>query len=303
MQAAPRSPRAGPTLEHAEPWVGPRPTARPLRATGRIIAVLAWSLPAIVLQTALLAASRRAAQRFARCHWRMICRLIGLRVRVLGARPVPRADRRPVLYVSNHSSWIDIAVLGGRLYACFIAKEEVAGWPLIGTIARLGRTVFVRRARTSTGRERDTMQARLAEGDSLILFPEGTTSDGARVLSFRSAFMSIALTPAGPGGLPPIVQPVAVVYDRAAGLPVMRAQRPLFAWYGDMAIGPHLWQLCQHHGLRASLLLLPPLDPAEFADRKALTRAVWRAVAEGAATLRQNREPDRKPEGAPARIA
>lgn len=292
MQAAPRSPRVGPILEHAEPWIGPRPSGRPLRAAAKIAAVLLWSLPAILVQMLLLAASRRAAQGFARFHWRVICRLIGLRVRVLGARASPRADGRPVVYISNHSSWIDIAVLGGRLDACFIAKEEVAGWPLIGTIARLGRTVYVRRARTSTRRERDDMQARLADGDNLILFPEGTTSDGARVLPFRSAFLSIAVASVGATGLPPIVQPVAVVYDRAAGLPVMRAQRALFAWFGDMEIGGHLWRLCQHRGLRATLLLLPPLDPAEFPDRKALTRGAWQAVADGAATLRQNREPD-----------
>jgi 1-acyl-sn-glycerol-3-phosphate acyltransferase len=291
MQAAPRSPRAGPDLRHAEPWIGPRPAGRPLRAAARIAAVLLWSLPAILLQMLLLAASRRAAQGFARLHWRVICRLIGLRVRVLGTRASPRADGRPVVYISNHSSWIDIAVLGGRLDACFIAKEEVAGWPLIGTIARLGRTVYVRRARTSTGRERDDMRARLAAGDNLILFPEGTTSDGARVLPFRSAFLSIAVAPVGAAALPPIVQPVAVVYDLAAGLPVMRAQRALFAWFGDMEIGSHLWRLCLRRGLRATVLLLPPLDPAAFPDRKALTRAAWQAVAEGAATLRQNREP------------
>lgn len=292
MSTASPSSRARPILQHAEPWDGPRFRGRPVRAAAKMAAVLLWSVPAILIQTILLLVSRSAAQGFARFYWRVMCRLIGLRVRVVGQRTSPRADRRPVVYVSNHSSWLDIPVLGGRLDACFIAKNEVAGWPLVGTIARLGRTVYVRRSRTSTGRERDDMQARLADGDNLVLFPEGTTSDGARVLPFRSAFLSIAVAPVGLTELPPMVQPVAVVYDEAGGLPVLRTQRPLFAWYGDMEIGSHFWRLVQHRGLRATMLLLPPLDPTDFADRKALARATWQAVADGAASLRQNRTPE-----------
>ena len=214
--------------------------------------------------------------------------LIGVKVRVIGA-PAMRADGRPVVYVSNHSSWLDILVLGGRLNGCFVAKGEVVGWPVIGLIARLGRTVYVRRRRASTGRERDAMQARLAAGDGLILFPEGTTSDGSRVLPFRSAFLSIAIQPSRRAGRSPIVQPVSVVYDRLGGLPTGRTRRPIFAWYGDMDIGSHFWRLAQNRGLRATVLLHTPLDPARFPDRKALAQAAWVAVAEGAATLRQNR--------------
>jgi 1-acyl-sn-glycerol-3-phosphate acyltransferase len=133
------------------------------------------------------------------------------------------------------------------------------------------------------------MRARLGAGDCLILFPEGTTSDGSRVLPFRSAFLSIAELPVTKSGLPPIVQPISVVYDRLAGLPTGRAARPLFAWYGDMDIGSHFWRLAQHKGLRASVLLHQPLDPLKFDSRKALTAACWNMVADGASTLRQNR--------------
>ena len=127
----------------------------------------------------------------------------------------------------NHSSWLDVVVLGGRVEACFIAKDEVRRWPLIGLVAKLGRTVFVSRARASTGRERDDMHARLVAGDNLILFPEGTTSDGSRVMDFRSSFLAAALAPVTADGRPPLLQPVSVVYDRLAGLPTGRSSRPL----------------------------------------------------------------------------
>jgi 1-acyl-sn-glycerol-3-phosphate acyltransferase len=128
------------------------------------------------------------------------------------------------------------------------------------------------------------MRGRLAVGDNLILFPEGTTSDGSRVMPFRSSFLSAA-----EGEHPPLVQPISVVYDRLAGLPAVRSTRSLFAYYGDMAIGPHFWRLAQCRGVRATVLLHAPIDPRDYPDRKALTRAVWGIVATGAATLRQNR--------------
>ncbi len=259
---------------------------RPARATRRLVFILLWTLVAIMVQSVCILLPGRPKVMFARTYWSVFCRIMGLSVQVAG-QPIPGAhggDRRPAVFVSNHSSWLDIPVLGGRLEACFISKDDVARWPLVSTIARLGRTVFISRQRTTIGQERDSMIGRLARGDNLVLFPEGTTSDGSRVLPFRSAFFAIA------GGDPcPLIQPVSVVYDRLGGLPAGRACRPLFAWYGDMDIASHFWRLAQHRGLRATVLLHPSLDPAGFASRKALAESIWATVAEGAATLRQNR--------------
>jgi 1-acyl-sn-glycerol-3-phosphate acyltransferase len=271
-------------------WPANRRISRRLRAVRRGMLILLWTLLAMVVQSVLILLPGPAKVGFARTYWSMMCRLLGLRVRVIGPRLRRSAVRgRPIVYVSNHSSWLDILVLGGRLRACFIAKEEVGRWPFIGWIARLGRTVYVRRQRNSTARERDEMCERLTAGDNLILFPEGTTSDGSRVLPFRTAFFSIVEQAVTPDGKPPLVQPVSVVYDRLAYLPTGRASRPLFAWYGDMDIGSHFWRLAQHRGLRATVLLHTPLDPASFPNRKALAEATFAAVAAGAATLRQNR--------------
>jgi 1-acyl-sn-glycerol-3-phosphate acyltransferase len=176
------------------------------------------------------------------------------------------------------------------LVGCFVSKTDVAKWRIISVIARLGRTVFVSRSRASTGRERDTMRETLRAGDRLILFPEGTSSDGSRVLPFRSSFFALAEAKPGEDIREiPLIQPVSVVYDRLGGLPAGRASRPVFAWYGDMNIASHFWRLTQHIGLRATVLLHAPLDPVHYADRKELSQAVWMIVADGASTLRQNR--------------
>ncbi|MBV9813955.1 MAG: 1-acyl-sn-glycerol-3-phosphate acyltransferase [Acetobacteraceae bacterium] len=266
-----------------------RRIARWSRAARRGVLLLLWTLASIVVQAVLIALPGRPKVWFARIYWMGVCRIIGLQRRVIGRSVTRGSGGRAVVFVSNHSSWLDIAVLGSQLDACFISKDEVGRWPLINVVARLGRTVFISRQRAAIGREREDMRERLLGGDNLVLFPEGTTSDGSRVLPFRSSFFSVAEIPIGAEGLKPLVQPVSVVYDRLGYLPTGRATRSLFAWYGDMDIGSHFWRLAQHRGLRTSVLLHPPVDPRDFPNRKSLAQAVWRAVDEGAATLRQNR--------------
>jgi 1-acyl-sn-glycerol-3-phosphate acyltransferase len=256
---------------------------RRLRMLRRLTLVLLWTAISIPPQAFFLVLPGRPKVVFARIYWAVFARMLGVRVRVIGTMEKPR-DGRPVVFVSNHSSWVDIAVLGGQLEGCFVAKEEVARWPVIRTIARLGRSVFVTRQRAATSRERDAMQQRLAQGDGLILFPEGTTSDGARVLPFRSAFFAVAT-----GENPPMLQPVSIVYDRLGGLPTGRANRPAFSWYGDMDIASHYVKFGQQRGMRATVVLHAPVDPRDFPERKALAQAVWQVVADGAAALRQNR--------------
>jgi 1-acyl-sn-glycerol-3-phosphate acyltransferase len=144
------------------------------------------------------------------------------------------------------------------------------------------------------------MQARLAAGDNLLLFPEGTSNDGSRVLPFRSSFFSVV---DGEAAGRPLVQPVSVVYDQLGGLPIGRASRAVFAWYGDMELGSHFWRLAQLRGLRATVLLHAPVDPAAYPSRKALSQAVWTTVAAGAAALRQNRPVTPAASPAPSAVA
>ena len=255
-----------------------RPLGGRLRAIRRIILVLLWTLVAIPIQAALCLLPGRAKLRFPRVYHATLCWLIGIKLQVIGT---PCRDA-PVLFVSNHSSWLDVPVLGAVLEAAFVAKAEVGTWPVIRTLARLGRTIFVSRTRGTTGKEAEAMRGRMADGGSLILFPEGTSNDGTRVLPFRSSFLAIA-----DGARQ--VQPVSVVYDRLGGLPACRRDRPLFAWYGDMDIGSHFWRLARRTGVRVTVVLHEPFSPALLPDRKALAAEAERIVAAGADRLRQNR--------------
>ena len=265
-------------------WMGRLLVAR------RLALIVVLTVALIPVQVLLMVLPGRLDTRLSRLYWAIVTRILGVAVRVIG-QPAGHATggSRPVIYVATHSSWLDVPILGARLDARFIAKEEVGQWPVISWIAALGRTVYVRRKRSSTARERDELRQRLAAGDNLILFPEGTTSDGSRVLPFRSALLSIAEVPVAADGRRALVQPVSLVYDRIAGLPVLRSNRLLFAWVGDVDLATHFARLGQERLMRATVIFHTPLDPADFPSRKALTDAVWRVAAEGAATLRQNR--------------
>ncbi|GBQ70328.1 1-acyl-sn-glycerol-3-phosphate acyltransferase [Ameyamaea chiangmaiensis NBRC 103196] len=285
--------------------------ARAVRGVARLALITIWVPLSVGFEALLLLVPGTAKIRWTRVIWGVLCRLLSLRIRVRGqragsvggARARARGER-PVIYVSNHSSWLDIPVLGTVLPSVFVAKGEIGRWPIMGLVSKIGRTIFVSRNRSTTVRERDEMITRLAAGDNLVLFPEGTSSDGSRVLPFLSAFFAIAKMPKVPGaraqelddmprypdGLTPLIQPVSLAYDRLDGLAVNRARRPVFAWYGDMDLGPHVWQLVKWRSMRASVILHPALDPHDFPSRKALAQAAWRAVSNGAAALRQNRD-------------
>ncbi len=250
----------------------------------RVVLALLWTLQCAAVQAVLLLLPGHGKKWLARIYWAGICRVLGVERRVIG-QVAPGG--RPLLFACNHTSWLDVPALGGTLEACFVAKAEVGTWPVVRTIARLGRSVFVSRRPSETGRERDSMRARLLGGDNLILFPEGTSSDGARVLPFRSPFF--AIVEAVSGDTLPLIQPVSIVFDRLDYLPARRSTRPVSSWYGDMDLGSHFWRLARHRHLRATIVLHDPIDPASLASRKAIAQAVWSVISAGNAALRQGR--------------
>ncbi len=210
------------------------------------------------------------ARRFPMHYHRAVLRILGVRLRTLG-EPLRRG---PALIAANHVGWLDIVILSAVAPVSFIAKREVNGWPFFGSLARLQRTVFIDRDRRhATGNGRDEIQERLKAGDILVLFAEGTSSDGASVQPFKSAFF-------GAAELPEVsVQPVTIAYDGHRNLPMNRRLRPLYAWYGDMELPPHLWEALAAGPIEVTVICHPPLAPD--GDRKGLASRAEAMVREG----------------------
>jgi len=250
----------------------------------RLAIYLALTLVLMPVQALGLVFRRPWTASLPRFYHRWCCRILGLRVRRIG-RPT---KSRPVLFAANHISYLDITVFGSLIAGSFIAKSEVASWPLFGWLARLQRSVFIDRRVRSTAEQRDSIAARLAAREALILFPEGTSSDGNRVLPFKSALFSVA-DHAATG--PVTVQPVSIAYTRLDGLPIGRRLRPLFAWYGSMSMAPHLWTMLGLGAVEIIVEFHPPTTLADCGSRKALARYCQERVATGLANAVSGRRP------------
>lgn len=201
-------------------------------------------------------------------------RSLGIQVRVHSAP----ARKGGVLYVANHVSYIDILVLGSRIPAAFVAKSEVAAMGVVGWLASLARTIYVERERRSSSAEqRKLIVERLAAGGDVILFPEGTNSDGVGVLPFKSALFAVVEGAESAGFL---IQPVTIAYTRLNGMPITRGQLPDIAWVGDSELGPHALTMMELGQIRADIVFHPAVRAADFADRKALMRHCHATIAD-----------------------
>lgn len=208
---------------------------------------------------------------------RAVCASLGVRIHEVGRK----ANAHPLLIVANHVSWLDISVITALAPVVFVAKRDVAAWPMFGLLARLQRTVFVDRNRRQKTREVNAEIAqRLADGDPVVLFAEGTSSDGNRVLAFRSALVGAARDALAraehAGGI--FIQPVSIAYTALHGLPLGRQHRPLVAWYGDAELWPHLAGIARRGAIDVVVSWGQPLAFGEGSDRKAIARQLEEEV-------------------------
>jgi 1-acyl-sn-glycerol-3-phosphate acyltransferase len=250
-------------------WIG-----SPLRGAFRLLSYVTLTL--VALPVYLLATVLRITpviRWMPVAYHRFVCVILGIKVRVRGTR----SGVTPTLFVCNHVSYLDIEVMGGLVPGSFVAKAEVATWPFFATLAKAQRTIFIERTSGKTSASRDEMMRRLNTGDNLMLFPEGTSTDGTRVLPFRSALFGVAQLRRNDRAI--VVQPVAIAYTRLDGIPLGRYWRPLFAWFGDLDLVPHLWQMSCLGETEAVVTFFPPVDIDQLGDRKKLCEYCFRQVS------------------------
>lgn len=259
-----------------------------LRASAVLTGFFALTLPLMPVQSVLLRVSPQAARRFPHWYHRQVCRVLGIRLVVDGT---VNADA-PVLLVSNHTSWLDIISLSALAPVSFVAKKEVGRWPFVSSLARLQRTVFVDRTRRqAAGEATDEIMARLSQGDTIVLFAEGTSSDGNRVLPFKTSLFGAVKGPQTIGSKT-VVQTAAVVYTHRCGLPLSRADRPRVGWYGDMEMQSHAWDVLKSGPLTVTIKVSEPVPLDAYADRKDLAIQSERAVRQAVLGILRGRASD-----------
>lgn len=282
-------PTAGPATAHTDSAAAPVKVARsgvaslaaraersfqplgPVKSLAGALAATGLLLPPAMVERAV---DRKGAGTFPRLWHRAVSRALGVRSQLAG-----EPAQGSVLYVANHLSWLDIPVVGGHLGGSFVAKAEVGEMGIVGFLADLQRTIYVERERrTRSAGQADAIRTRLEAGDNIILFPEGTSNDGVRILPFKSSLFSVVETTT-PADIR--IQPVTIAYTRLNGLPLTRQRLMELAWIGDVDLGPHVLDCLRLGRIDAQIMCHTPVRRSDFADRKALARYCQTVITDG----------------------
>ena len=230
----------------------------------RLLGFLLLTLPLMPAQYLLQKLNFAQAKILPHYYHRLLCKIIGIRIEILGEVP------KHGLLVSNHISWTDIPILSATCTTSFIAKREVSRWPFFGWLALLQGCEFVNReSRQSTKPSIDRMRQRLKGGEILVLFPEGTSGNGRKLLPFKSAYFgaventNISITLA------------TILYKSRQGLPLTQRQWANVSWTGDQSLLPSLWHMLRHSPL-AVKVIFQPLPKIE--NRKDIAVAADQAI-------------------------
>lgn len=262
-------------------WRGvPDPPMPPLAAAGRVRAALRLAALLACIGVALVAfLALRLPERalhgrrrpwtpaLKRRGFAVTLAVIGLRLRRRG-RPFEGLGAQ----VANHTGWLDIWVLNAASEVTFVSKAEVRGWPVLGWMAAISGTIFISRRRGDAAEQRAVLRSRLLGGETLVFFPEGTSTDGRRVLPFKSTLFA---TFAEPELAAARVQPVTLIYRAPPG---ERAE--IYGWWGGMTLAPHLLRVLALPR-RGSVDVIYHEPAPAASDRKALARRCEAAVRAG----------------------
>ena len=242
-----------------------------VRSVLRVSAIAAWTGSLlVVLLVGMWAATpwpkvrlgwrNRIVKRWARG----MAGIVNMRMQVIGTPPPA-----PFFLVANHLSYVDIVLLLANVDGVFVAKRELNQWPVVGYLTRLVGTIFLNRnSRRDARRVIQIIDQRIREGDGVMVFPEGTSGDGAEVYPMKTAMFEWAAERRHP------VRVAAIHYATGHGLP---AARNAICWWGTMSFVPHVLGLCRLPGFTANLHFPPA--PIGGADRAALAELARAAIA------------------------
>lgn len=209
---------------------------------------------------------------YPRAYHAFACWLFGIKVVVEGT-----PDTRPnVVFAGNHISYLDVQVVGSIVKGCFIAKKDVESWPVFGLLGKMGRTLYISRNPKDAPKEIKAISDRLEEGTPVIVFPEGTSSNGTSVFPFKSSFFEIFLNKNI--NIQPFTISILFIDEET---PPSASKRDYYAWYGDMNFAPHLWRFSKGKGAIIKVKFQKSISTSCYKNRKELSNDVYNAVCKG----------------------
>ncbi len=164
-----------------------------------------------------------------------LTKIFGIKINAIG-----NPKKKKVLFISNHISYLDIIILGSVVDAIFVAKSEIKNWPIINKLCLIGKTIFVDRDNLRSVKiQAKNIKNNMIDSFNVILFPEGTSSDGSKVLDFKSSLFQVVDNEELKAFS---IQPISISYNKLDGLPLVKTYRPFLAWFGAMDLVSHVWK-------------------------------------------------------------
>ena len=201
-----------------------------------------------------------------------IClRIFGIKIKTFGKVSI----NSPILLISNHASYLDIIILGSLFKTSFIAKKEISKWPLLGILAKLQNTIFIDRRVSSLKSQENKIIKHLNEKKNLVIFPEGTSSDGNRVLPFKSSLFNIFEKNLNSKIL---VQTITIVYKKINGIPMNRIERKNITWHSNMDLIPNIFNVLKKLSIEVEVIFNDEFLPSKEYDRKKLALHCWEKI-------------------------
>ncbi len=237
----------------------------PILSTFRFFMLLPWTITCSLVQIFFFFLPKKFSFIIPKLFFKGLLILLGISLKICG-----RANKKGTLFISNHTSYLDIIILGSKLDGKFVAKSEISNWPIINMIVKLGKTIFINRKELLKSKNQVNILSRnLKDGFNVILFPEGTSNNGIQILPFKSSLFGIVEISENKVFE---VQPVSIAYTGFDGLPVNRIFKQFYAWYGSVELAPHAWKLMGLGSCEITINFHEALKFSRFKSRKSASK-------------------------------
>ena len=222
---------------------------------------------------------RETHENVVKLFFTLAVKIMGVKVGQQGFENIPKDS---VLFVSNHTSYLDILVLGSKIKVRFTPKIEISKWPILNFIVNLSLPVYIHRNASKSIEQKQKIREIIEGGDSILMFPESTTNDGREVLPFKSSLFSVTEPEKDTHEDDHIaIQPISIVYTHIDGEIANEHNMDKVAWYGDMKFLPHFWKLLGCRGAKVKILYHSELYYEDFGDRKTLSKHCEDVITKG----------------------
>ena len=237
----------------------------------RLIIFFVFTLSLLPFQVIIIFFLKKFVYIIPKFYHIICCKILGIKIKKTGKI----SDSEPTFFVSNHASYLDIIILSSLFKSSFLAKKEISSWPLFGILAKLQNTVFIDRKIGSIKEQENLIINHLKSKNNLVIFPEGTSSNGNQVLPFKSPLFNIFQNKDNPKIC---IQTITIIYKKVNGITLNRVGRRDITWHSNMELLPNMINFLKKMSIEVEIIFNEKFIPKTSLDRKKLAFFCWKDI-------------------------